>query len=153
MLHCLHMARACNMHMRVAPFGCHKRRDVAFGQSPVTSTCVAPRCSDTEGTKVVGADGGGGTRGTDDPGHRTWPLIGGLACGTIPKFPRETYRPLREKRDTGRTSDDTRAITRTEFGIVARKNSPVVRHRVRFKLPLATGGGLDQHDGLSQNRL
>ena len=47
MLHCLHMAQSCNMHMRVAPFGCHKRRNVASGQSPVTSTCVAPRCSDT----------------------------------------------------------------------------------------------------------
>lgn len=53
--------------------------------------------------------------GRDDSGHRTWPLIGGLVCGTIPKFPCETYVRARlafvRNAIPGRICDK-RAITR-----------------------------------------
>lgn len=103
--------------MRVAPFGCHKRRNVAFGQSPVTSTCAAPRRSDI-GPRMK-EEGREERSGTPDV-VLNW---GDWFAGQFRNFPlRRTYARPRKKRDTERICDK-RAITRTELGIVALKNS------------------------------
>lgn len=121
------------MHMRVAPFGCHKRRNVAFGESPVTSTCIAPPDRSDAATSgdrgwMSGREGRKGEREERDPGHRTWPLIGGLVCGTIPEISlRDVCIRLGWKRDTEahlrQTSDYADGIRNY------RVEKPHLRHR------------------------
>lgn len=101
------------------PFGCHKRHNVAYGCSLGATVCLSACLSvcvrvslslrgciylphfTAQDCKVEGAGQGGKgeaekAKGKVEKGETAWDtpdaaaLIGGLVCGTISKFPRET---------------------------------------------------------------